>query len=45
VALDRQLSHGSIGEASFMFSFKENRGDGHRAVAGGGAFDGDAVVD
>jgi hypothetical protein len=37
VALDRRLSHGSIGVALFMFSFKENRGDGHRAPAGGGA--------
>jgi hypothetical protein len=37
VTLDRRLSHGSIGEALFMFSFKENRGDGHRAAAGGGA--------
>jgi hypothetical protein len=37
MALDRRLSHGSIGEASFMFSFKENRGDGHCATAGGSA--------
>jgi hypothetical protein len=35
--LDRRLSHGSIGEVSFMFSFKENRSDGHRATAGGSA--------
>jgi hypothetical protein len=37
VTLDRRLSHGSIGEALFMFSFKENCGDGHRAAASGGA--------
>jgi hypothetical protein len=37
MALDRRLSHGIIGVAFFMFSFKENRGDGHRAAAGGGA--------